>query len=99
EVFRVQNPNGKIIEILPSPWTAPKNQPDATIVSSDEAAKLITTVAGEKTLPYVKLNNGEITCPHCHIELVMDAIEQAIFLERECPSCKKHFMVVNDAAE
>jgi hypothetical protein len=44
EVFRVRNPSGRIIEILPSPWTAPKNRPDATIVSSDEAAKLITTV-------------------------------------------------------
>lgn len=44
EVFRVRNPNGRIIEILPSPWAAPKNRPDATIVSSDEAAKLITTV-------------------------------------------------------
>lgn len=43
-VFRRRNAKGKIIEIVPSPWAAPKNQPDATVVSSDEAEKLITTI-------------------------------------------------------
>ena len=43
-VFRERNAKGKIIEVLPSPWAAPKNRPDATVVSSDEAEKLIVTV-------------------------------------------------------
>ncbi len=48
EAFRNRNPAGKIIEILPSPWSAPKNRPDATVVSSDEAARrLIRTIHGE----------------------------------------------------
>jgi response regulator RpfG family c-di-GMP phosphodiesterase len=44
EVFRQRNANGRIIEILPSPWAAPKNRPDATVVSSDEATELISIV-------------------------------------------------------
>lgn len=43
-IFRRRNAKGKIIEIIPTPWAAPKNQPDATVVSSDEAEKLITTI-------------------------------------------------------
>ena len=43
-VFRDRNTGGRIIEILPSPWTAPKNRPDATVVSSDEATALIRTI-------------------------------------------------------
>ncbi len=42
--FRKRNAKGKIIEILPSPWTAPKNQPDATVVSSAEPVELIATI-------------------------------------------------------
>lgn len=44
EVFRQRNANGRIVEILPSPWATPKNRPDATVVSSDEATKLISTI-------------------------------------------------------
>ena len=44
EVFRSRNAQGKIVEILPSPWAAPRNQPDATVVSSDEPTKLIATI-------------------------------------------------------
>jgi hypothetical protein len=44
EVFRKCSPNGKIIEILPSPWAAPKNRPDATVASHDEPMKLITII-------------------------------------------------------
>ncbi len=44
EAFRKRNAAGRIIEILPSPWAAPKNRPDATIVSSEEPTKLITLV-------------------------------------------------------
>ena len=56
-------------------------------------------VANSRFVPYVKLNDGEIRCPHCHIELVMDAVVQTIFLERQCPSCKKNFMIVNEASD
>ena len=42
--FRKRNLAGRIIEVIPSPWTAAKNQPDATIVSSDEPAKLGATI-------------------------------------------------------
>lgn len=44
DIFRKRNTRGKIIEILPSPWATPKNRPDATVVSSDEAEKLINTI-------------------------------------------------------
>ena len=47
EVFRKNHPRGRIIEILPSPWAAPKNQPDATVSSSDEPIKLIDVIQGE----------------------------------------------------
>jgi hypothetical protein len=49
EAFRQRNTNGRIVEILPSPWAAPKNRPDATVVSSDEAAKLISTIRAENS--------------------------------------------------
>lgn len=49
EVFRQRNANGRIVEILPSPWAAPKNRPDATVVSSDEATKLISTIRAENS--------------------------------------------------
>jgi hypothetical protein len=42
--FRSRNAGGKIIEIVPSPWANPKNRPDATVVSTDEPEKLITTI-------------------------------------------------------
>jgi len=42
--FRSRHPGGAIIEILPSPWAAPRNRPDATVVGSDEQAKLIATI-------------------------------------------------------
>lgn len=44
EVFRRRNPQGKIIEIIPSPWATPKNQPDATVVGTAEPESLIATV-------------------------------------------------------
>jgi hypothetical protein len=47
EVFRKNHARGRIIEILPSPWAAPKNQPDATVVGSDEPLKLIAAIQGE----------------------------------------------------
>ena len=34
--FRRHNPRGKIIEIIPAAWAAPKNRPDAMVVGSDE---------------------------------------------------------------
>jgi CheY-like chemotaxis protein len=44
EVFRRRNASGKIIEVLPSPWAAPKNRPDATVISSDEPTKLVDAI-------------------------------------------------------
>ena len=42
--FRSRNAQGRIIEIVPSEWTAPKNQPDAVVASSDEAQRLVTII-------------------------------------------------------
>jgi len=42
EEFRKCNAKGKIVEILPAPWAAPKNRPDATIVGTDEPTKLVS---------------------------------------------------------
>jgi CheY-like chemotaxis protein len=44
DVFRRRNSRGKIIEIIPAAWSAPKNKPDATVVSTDQAEALITTI-------------------------------------------------------
>lgn len=44
EAFRKRNETGRIIEVLPSPWAAPKNRPDATVVSSEEPTSLITLI-------------------------------------------------------
>ena len=44
EVFRQRHSNGKVIEILPSPWAAPKNRPDAVVVSSDEPEELVAAI-------------------------------------------------------
>ncbi len=46
EIFRKSNAKGKIIEIIPAPWSAPKNRPDATVVSSDGATALVSTIHG-----------------------------------------------------
>ena len=54
-------------------------------------------VANSRFVRDVRLNDGEITCPYCHIELVMDAVMDTIFLERQCPSCRENFMIVNEA--
>ena len=43
-VFRNRNPKGTIIEILPSPWAAPKNNPDVTIVSCDDPKELVSVI-------------------------------------------------------
>ena len=43
-IFRRKNPRGKIIEITPSPWAAPKNQPDSSVVGTAEPEQLITTI-------------------------------------------------------
>jgi hypothetical protein len=43
-VFRARNSKGKIVEVLPAPWSAPKNRPDATVVGSDEAEHLDDTI-------------------------------------------------------
>jgi hypothetical protein len=43
-LFRSRNSQGRIIEILPSPWATPKNNPDATVVSSDEPTSLVKTI-------------------------------------------------------
>jgi len=43
-VFRQRNVAGKVIEIIPTRRAAPKNQPDATIVSSDEPTRLAALI-------------------------------------------------------
>jgi DNA-binding NtrC family response regulator len=43
-VFRNRNPKGTIIEILPSPWAAPKNNPDVTLVSCDDPSELVAVI-------------------------------------------------------
>src|SRR5215469_14119329 len=62
-----------------------------------KSAETLTSMAQEKFVRHVRLNNGEIKCPYCRIDLVMDAVMATIFLERQCPSCKKSFMIVNHA--
>ncbi|PYX80199.1 MAG: hypothetical protein DMG70_24465 [Acidobacteria bacterium] len=61
-MFRKRNAQGKIIEIIPSPWAALKNLPDATVVSTDEPSKLILTIRdicdstkGEQADPWMEL--------------------------------------------
>jgi CheY-like chemotaxis protein len=49
KIFRHHNSEGKIIEIIPSPWAAPKNQPDASVVGTAEPEQLITAI--RRTLP------------------------------------------------
>ncbi len=44
EVFRRHHSSGKIVEILPSPWAAPKNRPDAVVISSDEPERLVAAI-------------------------------------------------------
>ena len=43
EIFRKRNSKGKIIEVVPSATSPPKNRPDA-IVSADEPIKLVATI-------------------------------------------------------
>jgi len=74
------------------------NPPKARTVKGVEILTSMV-VAKEKLVRHVKLNNGEIKCPYCHIELVMDAVMDTIFLERQCPSCQKSFRIVNEAPE
>ena len=49
KIFRHHNSKGKIIEIIPSPWAAPKSHPDASVVGTAEPEQLISTIRG--TLP------------------------------------------------
>ena len=42
--FRRHNSKGKIIEILPSPWATPKDQPDFCVVGTAEPEELIATI-------------------------------------------------------
>jgi len=43
-VFRTHNSKGKIIEIIPTVWTATRYRPDATVLDSDEANRLPETI-------------------------------------------------------
>jgi CheY-like chemotaxis protein len=49
KLFRQHNSKGKIIEIIPSPWAAPKNQPDFSVVGTAEPEQLVSTI--RQTLP------------------------------------------------
>jgi hypothetical protein len=103
--FRARNPRGKIIEILVAQWEAPMNGPDAIAIGPEELIRAIRDFAkraSEPTegivrgLPGVRLNAGEITCPHCQIPLVMDSVMDSITKVQDCPNCKKAFLIVND---
>jgi DNA-binding NtrC family response regulator len=43
-IFRRHNAKGKIIEILPSPWATPKNQPDFCVVGTADPEQLVATI-------------------------------------------------------
>lgn len=43
-VFRKRNAQGKVIEIVAAPWSSPKNNPDAIVVSTDDPANLIAAI-------------------------------------------------------
>lgn len=42
--FRKRNSKGKVIEIVPAPWSSPKNNPDAVVASMDDPENLITAI-------------------------------------------------------
>ena len=44
EAFRKRHAAGKIVEILPSPWSTPRASVDATVVGSEEPAKLVASI-------------------------------------------------------
>lgn len=44
EAFRKRHARGKIIEILPSPWSTPRAAVDATVIGSEEPAKLVASI-------------------------------------------------------
>lgn len=44
EVFRTRNSRGKIIEVLTSHTSVPKNRPDAVVASADDPVKIVSTI-------------------------------------------------------
>jgi DNA-binding NtrC family response regulator len=44
EAFRERSPHGRIIEILPHSSAAPKNRPDALVLSEEEPSRLVSTI-------------------------------------------------------
>lgn len=44
EAFRKRHAAGRIIEILPSPWSTPRAAVDATVIGSEEPAKLVASI-------------------------------------------------------
>ena len=80
-----------------TPLRNDSNPPKVRTVKGETLTSMV--VAKEKLVRHVKLDNGEIKCPYCQIELVMDAVMDTIFLERQCPSYKKSFVIVNEAPE
>ena len=44
QAFRRHHSRGVIVEILPSPWAAARNHPDATVVGTDEPASLVNVL-------------------------------------------------------
>ena len=107
EDFRARNRRGKIIEIHLAYWDAPMNQPDAIVIGPEELIAAIRDFAKHLSEPSdqdglvrgllrVELNGGEISCPHCQIVLVMDAVMDSITKVQDCPNCQKAFLIVND---
>jgi C4-type Zn-finger protein len=43
------------------------------------------------------LNEQQITCPFCHVDLMVSSPMSTIFVaQRRCPNCQKEFVIVND---
>jgi predicted RNA-binding Zn-ribbon protein involved in translation (DUF1610 family) len=53
----------------------------------------------QRTVAGLVLNEREITCPHCGIGLIISSASSTVFkAQQTCPSCKNHFLIVNDVA-
>jgi hypothetical protein len=105
--FRARNRRGKIIEIHVADWDAPMNQPDATAIGPEELIAAIRDFAKNASessdqdglvrgLLCVRLNAGEMNCPHCQIPLVIASVMDSITKVQDCPNCKNSFLIVND---
>ena len=53
--------------------------------------------ARQRTVAGLILNEREITCPHCHVDLIVGSRMNMLFKGQvRCPNCEKDFLIVND---